>query len=470
MESTQEMTVQKGAEIELSVDSVSFGGQGIARVNDFVVFVNGAITGDHVLAKIIKKKKSFAEAVAINIIKPSIDRTNPECELFGTCGGCRWQDVVYGAQLEFKRQNVQEVFERIGGFTDIQIPKPLGSKEIYRYRNKMEFTFGDRPWLTANALSVADRRSDPFALGLHVPQRFDKVLPVRHCHLQSTLANDILNFVGDFTRHSGLPPYSVKDHSGFWRFLVIRESKRTSDLMINLITSEERPEVMTPFRDQIISKFPQITSLINGISSKKAQVAFSDYEILLHGSPFIIEKLGDFEFEISSNAFFQTNTLAAETLYQIALEFAELKGHELVYDLYCGTGSIGIFISKFAQKVIGIELIEASVENARKNVKHNRISNCEFLLGDLRKTIRQLHQTPDVVIVDPPRSGMHEDVIDTLLELAPPVIVYVSCNPSTQARDLALLCQAHYRIDKVQPVDMFPHTYHIENVVRLVQS
>ncbi|MBX7152660.1 23S rRNA (uracil(1939)-C(5))-methyltransferase RlmD [bacterium] len=469
MESIREMTIHKGSEIELTVESVSFGGQGIARVNDFVVFVNGGITGDRVLAKIIKKKKSFAEAQAISVLTPSTNRIKPECELFGICGGCSWQDVAYDTQLEFKRQNVQEVFERIGGFKDIHIPKPIGSKDIYHYRNKMEFTFGDRPWLTASQLSDINQQFEPFALGLHVPQRFDKVLPVHHCHLQSKLANEILNFVKHFTRNSGLRPYSVKNHSGFWRFLVIRQSKRTDDLMINLITSEEQPDIIKEFKDQILLQFPQITSLINGISSKKAQVAFSDYEILLHGSPFIIEKLGDFEFEISSNAFFQTNTLAAEKLYQVALEFADLKGHELVYDLYCGTGSISIFISKSAKKVIGIELIEAAVENAQKNIKHNRITNCEFLLGDLRKTINQLHQTPDVVIVDPPRSGMHEDVINSLLELAPPTIVYVSCNPSTQARDLALLCK-QYRIEKIQPVDMFPHTYHIENVVRLVKA
>ncbi len=464
METTAELKIKKGDEIELVIDSVSFGGQGVGRINDFVVFVDGAVTGDRVRVRINKKKKNFAEARTLSVVSPSPYRISPVCQYFGTCGGCRMQDVDYKAQLEIKRLNIQDVFQRIGGFENITIPTPHGSPRIFHYRNKMEFTFGDRAWLTE---FVPEEDKPQFVLGMHVPQRFDKVLDINSCHLQSPLATEIVNRVRDFAKQSGLLPYSVKRHDGFWRFLVIRQCEHTNDLMVNIITAEENRKVMQDFADQMLQSFPAITSLIHGVSRKLSQVAFSDQETVLYGKPVITEKLGEYEFEIASDAFFQTNTSGAEILYKTVLDLAELKGHELLYDLYCGTGSIALFLSSHVDKIIGIEWVENAVSNARKNAAHNGISNCEFIHGDMRLALEKLDQRPDVIVVDPPRSGMHEDVIRALLQIDAGKIVYVSCNPATQARDLALLCKEKYALGRIQPVDMFPHTYHIENVVSL---
>lgn len=467
MEPLEDLKLKKGDEIELAIESVSFGGQGVGRIDDFVIFVNGAVTGDTVRAKIFKKKKSFAEAKALEILSPSPDRIPAPCKYFGTCGGCRMQDVDYRAQLEIKRRNIEDVFQRIGGFENMTIPLPLGSPKIFHYRNKMEFTFGDRAWLTE---IIAEDERPQFVLGMHVPQRFDKVLDIDFCYLPTPLASDIVNWVRTFAQKSGEPPYSVKHNKGFWRFLVIRQCEHTTDLMVNIITGDDHPSLMKEFKKGMIETFPQITSLINGVSKKLSQVAFSDYENVLFGKPIIVEKLGGFEFEISSNSFFQTNTLGAEVLYETVLKTAQLRGDELLYDLYSGTGSIALYLSAHVKKVIGIELIENAVDNAKKNMIHNHVGNCEFLSGDMRHVLETIDLQPDVIVVDPPRSGMHEDVIRTLLQIGPEKIVYVSCNPSTQARDLALLCKEQYRIDKTQPVDMFPHTYHIENVALLMRN
>ena len=467
MEDVKYLELKKGDEVELFIDSVSFGGQGVGRIDDFVVFVNGAVAGDTVKAKIFRKKKHFAEAKTLEIVTSSPDRIKPRCRYFGSCGGCKMQDVQYQAQLEYKRLNIADVFQRIGGFENVSIPLPLGSPKIFHYRNKMEFTFGDRAWLMdQNSLEEHPH----FVLGMHVPQRFDKVLDIDECYLQTPLASAIVNFVRIFARESGLPPYSVKTHEGFWRFLVLRQCEHTKGLMINIITRSENAPLMELLKTEIQNRFPQVTSLINGISKKQSQVAFSDYEILLLGASTITERVGFYEFEISSNSFFQTNTLGAEVLYKTVLELSELKGNEVLYDLYCGTGSIALYLSRHVKNVIGIELVENAVENAKRNALHNRVENCEFVSGDMRFVLKTLIHRPDVIIVDPPRSGMHDDVTKTLLEIGAPKIVYVSCNPSTQARDLSILCRDQYRIDRVQPVDMFPHTYHIENVVLLLRN
>jgi 23S rRNA (uracil1939-C5)-methyltransferase len=467
MPAITELSIQKGAEIEVAITSVTFGGQGVARINDFVLFVDGAVTGDIVRAKVLRLKKNFAEARTTQILTPSPHRTEAPCHYFGTCGGCRWQDVDYQGQLEFKRQNIVDVFQRIGGFRDMEVPSPIGSPKIFHYRNKMEFTFGDRPWLTEAVKT--DLLKPSFALGLHVSQRFDKVLDVKDCYLQSPLANQILNFINVFAKSSGLAPYSLHTHEGFWRFLVIREMEHTPDLMVNIITSREDP-VMNFLKEKIVKEFPKISSLINGISQKKSQIAVSDYEIVLHGQSTILEKLGGCVFEISSNSFFQTNTLAAEVLYGTILKMAGLKGNETVFDLYCGTGSIAITLAPHAKKIIGIELSESAIANAEKNMLRNQVSNCQFIHGDIRATLKLMSEKPDVVILDPPRSGLHGDVVETLREILPETMIYVSCNPSTQARDLELLCRDRYAMTQIQPVDLFPHTYHIENVVKLVRN
>ncbi len=455
--------LKKGAEREFEIEAATFGGQGVARIEDFVVFVSNAIPGDRVLARILKKKKSFAEAQTLKIIKPSSQRIRAVCEHFGVCGGCRWQDVAYEAQLEFKRKNVEDIFQRIGNYKDIIVPKPLGSPKIFNYRNKMEFTFGDRPWLLSMDQDIP---YEAFALGMHVPQRFDKVLNINTCHLTTPLVNDILNFMKTFAKQSGLAPYNLKTHEGFWRFLVIRQTEYLSQTMVNVITSSANEPLMQKLKGELISQFPQVTSLINGVTERRSQVAIHEKQILLSGAETMIEKLGEFQFEISSSSFFQTNTLGAEILYRTALEMADLTGRETMFDLYSGTGSIAIYMSKKAKHIWGVELVESATRDAKRNASLNGVTNCEFVNGDMKDIIKNAPDKPDVVILDPPRSGTHEDVLKALLDLEPNRIVYVSCNPSTQARDLNLL-DSKYQLSKIQPVDMFPHTYHIENVVRM---
>jgi 23S rRNA (uracil1939-C5)-methyltransferase len=455
--------LRKGQEVDLTVESVAFGGQGVARLDGLVVFVDGATTGDRVRASLRKIKKSFAEARVVDILTPSTDRVTAPCPHFGLCGGCKMQHLRYEAQLEIKRQNVAEVFERIGIFPSLDVPQPLASPRLFAYRNKMEFTFSDRPWRLRDEID----QNTAFALGFHLPQRYDKVLDVRECHLTSPVVNRLLQFVKSFATESGRPPYSVKTHEGYWRFLVVRETAHTSQLMVNIITSRHDRDMQERMRKEIPAAIPEITNLINGITSRKSHVAVSDEEVLLAGHPVIEESLGDYRFEISSNSFFQTNSHAAEILYRTALEMAELTGNEIVYDLYSGTGSLALYVSRYARRVIGVEVVDAAVQNAIRNAAHNGATNCKFYSGDLKDIILTLRETPDVVILDPPRSGIHPEVARALLDIRPRRMIYVSCNPATQARDLAILCREHYALDRVQPVDMFPHTYHIENVARI---
>lgn len=327
----------------------------------------------------------------------------------------------------------------------------------------MEFTFGDLPW--------TDRKDDPvpepFALGLHTPKNYLKVVDIGTCHLQSDASNRILASVKEFARTSGMPPYSVKTQEGFWRFLVIRPCVHTSDIMVHVITSAEDYALMQRFTRHVLAQCPEITSLIHGITSRRSQVAVAEHQTVLHGPSHIRERLGRYEFEISAGAFFQTNTLGAEELYRTVVQAAKFEGHELVYDLYCGTGTIALFISEHVRQVVGIEQVPDAVENARRNAIHNGVSNCSFLVGDIRRSLATLPDRPDVIILDPPRSGLHPDVVDQVISLSPAKIVYVSCDPSTQARDGAAFLKGGYTIASCQPVDMFPHTYHVENVIRL---
>lgn len=462
-------TIKKHETVELTVTGISFGGPGIARMDDYVIFVTGAIPGDRVEARILKTKKNYAEARVIRIMQPSADRVPAPCPHFGTCGGCVWQDVRYDAQLEYKRKNVEDVFTRIGGIESPEVPKPVPSPQIYHYRNKMEFTFGDRPWMAPEQIADAGFKPDAFALGLHVPQRFDKVLPVSRCLLQPEDANRVLQVVSEFTKASGLPPYSVKTHEGFWRFLVLRQSVHTSELMVIVITTAENKPVMQALCKAVLNAAPSATGFIHGISRKKAQIAFSDIEYSLYGPPVLREKIFNHLYEIAPNAFFQTNTLAAEQLYQTALQMTAITPQDTVWDLYSGTGTIAIYFSQFCREVTGIEIVPEAVANARRNAERNRVANCRFIEGEMRAVLRDIKETPALTIVDPPRSGLHEDVIEALLRAAPPNILYISCNPATQARDIALMT-GHYRIERIQPVDMFPHTAHIENIVRLVKK
>jgi len=329
----------------------------------------------------------------------------------------------------------------------------------------MEFSCSDRRWLLPDEMDKSDADKG-FAIGLHVPGTFYKVMDIRVCFLQPELGNRILDDVRKFIRSSGVAVYGLHSHIGFWRFVMLRHSEAYNQWMVNIITSKEDRTTVQPLADQLVKTHPQIVSVVNNINSRKAGIAMGEYEIVLSGKPCIRDKIGEFEFEISANSFFQTNTLGAQRLYETIKEYADLSGRETVVDLYCGTGAIAIYISGAAKIVTGIEISESAVNDAMNNCRINRISNCRFILGDIKEKLAELTATPDVVIIDPPRVGMHKDVVHKVLELAPARIVYVSCNPATMARDLALLKES-YRVLEVQPVDMFPHTYHIESVAKL---
>lgn len=466
--------VQRGAEVTLEIVDAAFEGKSIARIEGMVVFVDGGVPGDRVRALVTKVKKQHAEARVLAVEQPSPLRTTPACEHFGVCGGCRWQHVGYGAQLRFKQQHVVDALERIGGLTGFEVLTILGCDDPYWYRNKMEYSFAACEWRVGGP--PPDGEADGIYLGLHVPQRYDKVLDVRRCHLQSETSNRILEVTREFARQSGLAVYSSDTEQGLWRFLVIREARHTDDRMVNIVTNEYRPELMSDYVAELKRQTTGITTVVNTVNRLKSQVAFGQDVHVLDGPGTIREKLGRFNFVVSPQSFFQTNTLQAERLYQTTADFAELRSDDVVYDLYSGTGTIAIFLSDRAKRVVGVESVASAVEDAGTNAARNERTNCRFVLGDLKDRLTKQTEwmeeegRPRVVVTDPPRSGMHPDVVSALVRLGPERIVYVSCNPATQARDAKLLVDGGYRLIKIRPVDMFPHTYHIENVALFVRS
>jgi len=467
--------VKNGDELTLEIERSAFEGKCVARVDGLVVFVPGVVPGDTVRVKLRKVKSQYAEAEPIEVTRNSNLRADPRCKYFGVCGGCKWQHVDYAAQLTFKRQQVIDALERIGGFQDMHVNETLGSEEVYFYRNKMEFSFGEQ-WLADKEFAdlKAAGGKGAAALGLHPAARFDKVLDIDECWLQSTLSNRILNAVRRLILENRLTIYSTRTHIGYLRNLVIREGRRTGEVMVNLVTSEDRKEVMAPLSQSLVGEIPEITTVVNNVTTRKSQVAVGEYERVYHGPGTITDRIGGLSFSISANSFFQTNTGQAEKLYEVAKRMAKLEQEDVVYDLYSGTGTIALFLADQVSKVVGIEMVESAVLDARRNAELNGVTNCWFEIGDLKEKLTkdrewlQRHGPPTVLIIDPPRSGLHEKAINAMLQLRPRRMVYVSCNPTTQARDLKLLCaNGGYAIEEVQPVDMFPHTYHIENVVGL---
>jgi 23S rRNA (uracil1939-C5)-methyltransferase len=467
---------ERGDILEVTIESSGFEGTSIAHFDGIVVFVEGGVQGDIVRARVVRTKKKYIEAKVAEVLSPSPQRTEPRCKYFGTCGGCRWQHVKYESQLVFKQQHVTDALERIGNLRNVNVLPIIGSKETYFYRNKLEFSFGDRQWREHFSPQKNLNVEKDFALGFHIPQRYDKILDIDECHLQSELSNNILRFVKIFSKESGMPIYSSETNSGYWRNLVIREGKNTGDVMVNIVTFEDRPDLMKILSDKLTIEFPEISTIVNNINSRKSNIAIGDVEKVHYGTGMITDSIGSLVFHISANSFFQTNTRQAEILYSIAREYADLKTTDIVYDLYCGTGTISLFISQSVRNVIGIDIVQSSIENARVNAQINGIANCEFFAGDLKDVLVQGLESkstfpfPDVLIVDPPRSGMHPKVVEQIAAMKVPRVVYISCNPATLARDLALLLPSGYDVEKVQPVDMFPHTYHIECVVKLRRS
>jgi 23S rRNA (uracil1939-C5)-methyltransferase len=459
------MAVKKGQTVEVEVTDLAFGGKGLTRIDGMAVFVDQAVPGDRVAARIIKKRKQYAEARVIDLLRPSEDRVPAPCEYSGFCGGCKWQFLRYAKQLEYKRRQVAEALEHIGGVKDTPVHSTLPSALKFGYRNKMEFSCSDRRWLLPSELHEEDQDIS-FALGLHVPGTFHKVLDTRACLLQPDLGNTILTEVRRAMRASGRPPYGLKSHVGFWRFLMVRHSVARDQWMVNVITSEEDQKAIRPMADKLMVAHPEIVSVVNNVTRRRAAIAVGEYEVPVAGENRLVDRIDQFEFQISANSFFQTNTRSAALLYEKVKTFARLSGEETVVDLYSGTGTIALFLAEGAREVVGLEIVASAVGDAERNCRRNRIENCRFVLGDIRDRLQELSVSPQVMVIDPPRDGMHKDVLKQVIVTRPERIVYVSCNPATLARDVSLLKEA-YRVAEVQPVDMFPHTWHIESVARL---
>ncbi|BBO80374.1 putative RNA methyltransferase [Desulfosarcina ovata subsp. sediminis] len=460
------MSIKKKQIVECDVTDVAFGGKGLAKIDGFAVFIDQTVTGDRVAARIIRKKRNYAEAVVQELLRPSPLRVTAPCPYSGYCGGCKWQFIDYAEQIALKRQHVVDCLVHIALIDDATVHETIPSERIFGYRNKMEFSCSDRRWLMPHELGTETDMG--FALGLHVPGTFHKVLDTRACLLQPEPGNQILEAVRELMRASRRPVYGLRSHEGFWRFLMLRHSVARDQWMVNVVTSEEDRDAVAPLVEMIGHRFPQVTSVINNITAKKSGVAIGEKEILLAGEPVLRDGIGSYAFDVSANSFFQTNTRGAKTLYDTVAQYADLDGNESVVDLYCGTGTIAIWLASHAREIIGLELVESAVADARKNCMANGIDNCRFILGDIKETLASIPAVPDMLVIDPPRIGMHKDVVTQVLAMAPPSIVYVSCNPATLARDMISLKEI-YALKEVQPVDMFPHTFHVESVARLVK-
>lgn len=444
-----------------------------------VVFIPFGAPGDVVDIKIDKKKKSYAEGHIERILSPSPYRIEPRCSHFTICGGCKWQHLPYSEQLKFKQQQVEDALTRIAKIELPAISPILGSKKVWEYRNKMEYTFSNKKWRTWEDVKSGKEFTDsPNALGFHIPGGFDKVYHIEKCHLQDDFGNRLRNFIYDYAEEKNLSFYNIKENKGLLRTLMIRIAS-TGEIMVCISFGEDDVKKSNDLLKAVAEEFPEITSLLY-VVNLKLNDTIGDLDVKSYKGPdYIVEEMEGLKFRVNAKSFYQTNSLQAYELYKIAREFAGLSPDEeqpgekpLVYDLYTGTGTIANFVARQARKVIGIEYVEAAIEDARLNSEVNGLDNTLFYAGDMKNILTDdfiaEHGRPDIMIIDPPRAGMHEDVVNVILRAEPEVLVYVSCNPATQARDLALL-DNKYKVTAVQPVDMFPHTHHVENVVRLIK-
>lgn len=453
-------------------------GMAVAKPDQKVVFVPFAAPGDVVDLQVIKRKKNFFEGKILKIHHLSSERSTPACSHFGVCGGCKWQHLDYAHQLKYKQQQVKDNFERIGKFPHPEILPIIGSSQQYYYRNKLEYTFSNRRWLTEKPVEGAELPDNMNGVGFHLPGMFDRILDLDHCYLQQEPSNQIRLAIRDFALKNDISFYDVRAHSGLLRNLIIR-TDGSNQLMVILVVSEENSLIMDHLLPFIAETFPAIDALMYVINPKKND-QISDLKVeLFRGNPFITKSMKtpagsfpDLQFRVGPISFYQTNTLQAEVLYKTAFDLAGFKGHERVFDLYSGTGTIALYIARSVASVLGIEYVEEAVKDAKANAELNGIDNVEFMAGDMAKVLNDAllleKGTPDVIITDPPRAGMHPAVVEQLLKIKAAKIVYVSCNPATQARDIALLSE-HYEVKAVQPVDMFPQTHHVENVTLLLR-
>ena len=444
-------------------------GKSLARVDGKVIFIEGAVPGDVVDVFVSTNKKDWGEGKATFFHEYAAERETPFCKHFGTCGGCKWQMLPYQKQLEYKQKEVAQNFKRIG---KVELPAMLpivGGAATSRYRNKLEFSFSNKRYLTAAEIQLGGEVLQENAVGYHVPRLYDKIIDIEECFLMDEVNNQVRNSVREFAKQKNYSYYDVKQHTGWLRNIILRRCSN-GELMVNICLGYEDENATKQLCDFLLLTVPAISTLLYTINTKRNETIYDLEPVVYFGRGYVMEQLENYSFKIGPKSFFQTNTKQAEKLYGITRDFAGLSGNEVVYDLYCGTGSIGIFLSKGAKKIIGVESIPEAIEDAKENAAINQIEHAAFFAGDVIKicddNFFQQHGQPDVVITDPPRAGMHEKLVLKLLEIAAPKIVYVSCNTATQARDIGLLSEK-YAVEKIQPVDMFPHTHHIECVVLL---
>ncbi|QKJ32349.1 23S rRNA (uracil(1939)-C(5))-methyltransferase RlmD [Mucilaginibacter mali] len=450
----------------VSIIDIAEEGRGIGKPGEMVLFIDKAVPGDVVDVELYRKKKNFGEGKIIELKKASDHRTTPFCEHFGTCGGCKWQHMDYSAQLQFKQKAVNDALSRLAKIDTTGMLPIVPSPEDRYYRNKLEFTFSDKRWLY-DGESREDEQLNMNALGFHIPGRFDKILDVNHCYLQADPSNQLRNSINNFAKQHGISYYNLKNHTGSLRNLIIRTST-TGELMVIVVfafASQEEVDLLMNFVDK---DFPQITSLLYILNEKKNDTIFDQEVLVWRGPEYIHEEMNGIRFRIGPKSFYQTNSVQALRLYEITRDFAGFKGDELVYDLYTGAGTIANFVAGSVREVVGVEYVPSAIEDAKINSAINNITSTKFYAGDMKDVLNAdfvaEHGKPDVIITDPPRAGMHPDVVARLMEIEAPKIVYVSCNAATQARDLLVL-KEKYTVTRIQPVDMFPHTQHVENVV-----
>ena len=475
MEETEK--VKRGSILEkVEIAEAVSEGKSIARVDNMVIFITGGVPGDIADLRIEKVKSNYAEARVVQVHRPSPHRVEPFCEHFGSCGGCTWQHMTYEMQLQFKQKQVEDALIRLGKIEVPEMLPILPSEKTRHYRNRLDFAFSNKRWLTKNEIASTEKFDKP-ALGFHVPKRFDKILDIRKCHLMDDLQNEIRVAIKEICIQEGYTFFDQISQQGMMRNIMVRNTT-TGEWMVLVIFHTEDKKAIDDLLGQISNRFPQVTSLLYIINPKRNDTFFDLPVNVFKGKDHITEEMPGrngktLKFNISAKSFDQTNSEQAYNLYKVTRDFAALSGSELVYDLYTGTGTIAQFIAADAKKVIGIEHTADAIKDAKANSERNGISNIEFFAGDIKdmltKEFVELHGRPDVIITDPPRAGMHEHVVQRMVEMGPQRIVYVSCNPATQARDIGLM-SSHYKVEKVQPVDMFPHTVHVENVALLVRK
>ena len=464
------LSIKKGELLELYIEKLAYGGMGFSHYDDIVIFVKGAIPGQTVKAKVYKKKKRYLEAYVVEIIKSSKFQVTPKCSHFGVCGGCSFQNYLYNNQLAQKKEQVENLFDKLGGLKKIPIKPIIGCDNQYNYRNKMEFTYSPNKWILDYNKSTNYKQEN--ALGLHVKNRFDKIVDIDNCYLHTQLSDSLLSVIKKLLSQYNIEPFDVKSRTGYLKNVLIRTSYDNEEILINFITINNDDTKLISLVKSLIKEFKEIKSIIHTVVKPNSGSSFSDQEKILWGENFINENIGDYSFKISSNSFFQTNSHQAKKLYDMILDCGQFNGKEIVYDLYCGTGSIGIYLAKYVSMVYGVEVVMSAIIDAIENAQNNNVSNIQFMHGDLNNFFDSNNESkiiskPDVVILDPPRAGLHKNTVNSLIKFNAKKIIYVSCNPATQVRDIVLFLNDGYKLKNVQPIDMFPHTPHIENIALL---